>query len=151
MFFFSKTPDSSKIKPQDKVLRDHVEGEKKQFVPEWSYASDRYYTNSDGERVKANEWNRTTWNPNQRVMNLNAQDFGNEFFWATTNRPAELFNYTFAWNHDKDFRDKRLVSFACIGSIGCATVINIKIVCRASFCWKQNVSTRSFFHGTVGY
>ena len=40
-------------------------------------------------------------------MNLNAQDFGNEFFWATTNRPAELFNYTFAWNHDKDFRDKR--------------------------------------------
>lgn len=92
---------------QDKVLRDHVEGEKKQFVPEWSYASDRYYTNSDGERVKAEEWDRTTWNPNQRVMNLNAQDFGNEFFWATTNRPAELFNYTFAWNHDKDFRDKR--------------------------------------------
>ena len=101
---------------QEKDTRDYIEGEKKQFVPEWSYASDRYYTNSEGERVKADEWNKTTWNPNQRVMNLNARDFGNEFFWATTNRPAELFNYTYAWNTDKDFKNKRYIN--CRNFIG---------------------------------
>ena len=105
------TDTSNPFTTSNSNQRPVASGRQKQIRPEWSYAQKRQYTDSDGNVVTVPEWNETTrWNPNQRHGNLGVKDFKNEFFWATTNRPAELFNYTYAWNTDADFR--RLRSYA---------------------------------------